>query len=164
MSFICDKLSSAKQDADLVPGLRGERAGLGLSQSSFSTDIAGNRRFQNLYEIWLESDHYKWRPCAPTACRNAIAAVVPLPMKNSCLARTVPYTLRNPLYHWTHLELKALFRIEDLLDENSAQEIWKRANALLASDELSVHGILKRFHIRALARRTTRLTAWKTTR
>ena len=60
---------------------------------------------------------------------------------------TVPHTLRNPLYHWTHLELKRYFGIDELLDERSAPRIWERANALLATPELRAHGILQRFHV-----------------
>jgi glucuronate isomerase len=65
-------------------------------------------------------------------------------------ARTVPYTLRNPLYHWTHLELKRYFGIDELLDESSARRIWDRANELLATGDLRVHGIFRKFHVRAL--------------
>src|SRR5258707_2591047 len=115
------------------------------------SDIAANRRFKDLFEIWLEGDHYKWRAMRANGEVERLCTGDAAPYeKFLAWARTVPYTLRNPLYHWTHLELKRYFGIEDLLDENSAPEIWKRANALLASDELSVHGILKRFHIRAL--------------
>ena len=69
------------------------------------------------------------------------------------LGAPVPSTLRNPLYHWTHLELKRYFGIDELLDERSTPGIWDRANALLAADELSAQGILGRF--RAKAVRTT---------
>jgi glucuronate isomerase len=65
-------------------------------------------------------------------------------------ASTVPGTLRNPLYHWTHLELIRYFGIDELLDEKSAPAIWKRANELLASEDLSAHGILKKFRVQAL--------------
>jgi glucuronate isomerase len=65
-------------------------------------------------------------------------------------ARTVPATLRNPLYHWTHLELARYFGIYDLLDEGTAVEIWRAANSQLASGSLSVHGILRKFDVRAI--------------
>jgi glucuronate isomerase len=65
-------------------------------------------------------------------------------------ARTVPQTLRNPLYHWTHLEQKRYFGIDELLDESSAPRVWDRANALLASSELRAHGILRKFRVKAL--------------
>jgi glucuronate isomerase len=62
----------------------------------------------------------------------------------------VPHTLRNPLYHWTHLELKRYFGIDELLDGNSAKRIWDRANAALATDDLRAHGILEKFGVKAL--------------
>src|SRR5258708_27318849 len=65
-------------------------------------------------------------------------------------ARTVPFALRNPLYHWTHLELKRYFDIGELLDEGSAKKVWDRANILLQSNELSVRGILKKIHVRVI--------------
>src|SRR5262249_53602526 len=63
---------------------------------------------------------------------------------------TVPHVLRNPLYHWTHLELLRYFGIPDLLDENTAPAIWAAANQRLKSDELSAHGILSRFRVKAI--------------
>jgi glucuronate isomerase len=65
-------------------------------------------------------------------------------------AATVPHTLRNPLYHWTHLELKRYFGIDELLDEKSAARIWKKAGERLAQPDLSAQGILKRFKVVAL--------------
>jgi glucuronate isomerase len=65
-------------------------------------------------------------------------------------ARTVPQTLRNPLYHWTHLELKRYFGIDEILDETSGPRIWERANRMLLADDLSVSGILKKFRVMAL--------------
>jgi len=65
-------------------------------------------------------------------------------------AGTVPHTLRNPLYHWTHLELKRYFDIDELLDEESADGVWQRANSALQSADLSVHGILRKFRVRVV--------------
>src|SRR5205814_7368363 len=62
-------------------------------------------------------------------------------------AATVPHTLRNPLYHWTHLELQRYFGIDELLDEESAARIWKKANAQLTGGELTTQGILKKFKV-----------------
>lgn len=112
-------------------------------------DIAENRRFANLFEIWLEGDHYKWRAMrangvAERYCTGDASAYE----KFLAWARTVPYTLRNPLYHWTHLELQRYFGINELLDETSAPSIWERANAAL--EELTVHEILKKFRVEAL--------------
>src|ERR1700690_1030241 len=96
-------------------------------------DIAQNRRFANLFEIWLEGDHYKWRAMRANGVDESYCTGPVSPEeKFKAWARTVPYTLRNPLYHWTHLELKRYFGIDELLDESSAQRIWDRANELLA--------------------------------
>ena len=95
-------------------------------------DIAENRRFANLYEIWLEGDHYKWRAMRANGVAERYITGDASPYdKFLAWARTVPYTLRNPLYHWTHLELQRYFGIADLLDETSAPAIWDQANALL---------------------------------
>jgi glucuronate isomerase len=115
-------------------------------------DIAENRRFNNLFEIWLEGDHYKWRAMRANGVPERYCTGDAPPFeKFMAWARTVPQTLRNPLYHWTHLELKRYFGIEELLDEKSAPAIWDRANALLATDSLRVHGILEKFRVKALS-------------
>jgi glucuronate isomerase len=114
-------------------------------------DIAQNRRFRNLAEIWLEGDHYKWRAMrADGVAEKYCSGEAPPYEKFLAWARTVPHTLRNPLYHWTHLELARYFGIHDLLDETTAREIWNRTNDLLASDEMRVQEILKRFRVTAL--------------
>src|SRR5258707_14215045 len=66
------------------------------------------------------------------------------------LGRTVPFALRNPLCHWTHLELKRYFGIDGLLNEQSAKAIWERANSLLATNGLTTRGILKQFRVRVV--------------
>ena len=107
-------------------------------------DIAANRRFNNLWEIWLEGDHYKWRAMRTNGVPERLCTGDADPYeKFLAWARTVPHTLRNPLYHWTHLELKRTFGIEELLDEKSAPRIWKKANEKLSSARLTTQGILK---------------------
>ncbi len=114
-------------------------------------DIARDRRFRNLYEIWLAGDHYKWRAMRANGVEERYCTGDASPFdKFMAWARTVPHTLRNPLYHWTHLELKRYFGIDELLDETTAPAIWERANSLLATPDLSAQGILKRFRVRAL--------------
>jgi len=114
-------------------------------------DIALNRRFGNLAEIWLEGDHYKWRAMRANGIAEIYCTGDADPYdKFLAWASTVPYTVRNPLYHWTHLELKRYFGIEDLLDEKSAPRIWAIANERLASSDLHVQGILDRFRVTAL--------------
>src|SRR5580698_1724359 len=81
-------------------------------------EIAENRRFQNLFEIWLEGDHYKWRAMRANGIAEEYCTGIKDPKeKFLAWARTVPQTLRNPLYHWTHLELKRYFGIDELLEE-----------------------------------------------
>ena len=87
-------------------------------------DIAANRRFANLFEIWLEGDHYKWRAMRANGVDERYATGDAPPYeKFLAWARTAPQTLRNPLYHWTHLELQRYFGIDDLLDESTAPAI-----------------------------------------
>lgn len=114
-------------------------------------DIAENRRFNNLWEIWLEGDHYKWRAMRTNGVAEPLCTGDAEPYeKFKAWAATVPHTLRNPLYHWTHLELKRYFGINDLLDERSAKRIWKRANEKLAHDSMTPQGILKKFKVKVV--------------
>jgi glucuronate isomerase len=114
-------------------------------------DVAANRQFADLFEIWLEGDHYKWRAMrADGVCEDLVTGDASHKEKFLAWAKTVPNTLRNPLYHWTHLELKRYFGIEELLDESTAESIWARANEQLATPALNAHGILERFQVKAL--------------
>jgi glucuronate isomerase len=111
-------------------------------------DIANNRQFANLFEIWLEGDHYKWRAMRANGVPERLVTGGASPYeKFKAWAATVPHTLRNPLYHWTHIELKRYFGITELLNEKSAERIWKKANEALARPGLTVHGILKQFKV-----------------
>jgi glucuronate isomerase len=114
-------------------------------------DISANRRFHNLFEIWLEGDHYKWRAMRADGIPEKYCTGNAPPFeKLLAWAKAVPNTLRNPLYHWTHLELKRYFGIDELLDEKSARSIWDRANKLLEEDDsLTARGIMKRFKVQA---------------
>jgi glucuronate isomerase len=114
-------------------------------------DIAENRQFANLFEIWLEGDHYKWRAMRTNGVAENYCTGDAAPFdKFMAWAKTVPKTLRNPLYHWTHLELKRYFGIEGLLNEKSGPAIWEKANALLATAEFRTHAILKKFKVKAV--------------
>jgi glucuronate isomerase len=115
-------------------------------------DIAENRRFDNLFDMWIDHDHYKWRAMRANGipeshCTGDASAKE----KFLAFAKTVPHTLRNPLYHWTHLELKRFFEIDELLSEENAESIWNRCNEQIKSrDDLRTRGILKKFDVRAL--------------
>jgi glucuronate isomerase len=114
-------------------------------------DVADDRRFANLTEIWLEGDHYKWRAMRASGIAERYCTGDADPYdKFTAWAKTVPYCLRNPLYHWTHLELKRYFGIDTLLNQDTADEIWARANEKLASPQLSARGILGKFCVRAV--------------
>jgi len=114
-------------------------------------ELAEDRRFANLFEIWLEGDHYKWRAMRANGVAERFCTGDAEPYeKFLAWARTVPYTLRNPLYHWTHLELQRYFGIDERLDEHSAPAIWERANARLAERDLTARGILARFRVAAV--------------
>ena len=114
-------------------------------------DIAENRRFGDLFEIWLEGDHYKWRAMRSNGVAEKFITGDASPeQKFQAWARTVPQTLRNPLYHWTHLELRRYFGITDLLSEKTATKIWKQANARLATPALTAQGILKQFKVKVV--------------
>ena len=114
-------------------------------------DIAENRQFKNLFEIWLEGDHYKWRAMRSNGVAERFCTGDADPFaKFQAWAATVPHTLRNPLYHWTHLELLRYFGIDRLLDEASAISIWKEANRQLATPELTTQGILKKFNVKTV--------------
>ena len=114
-------------------------------------DIAENRQFKNLFEIWLEGDHYKWRAMRSNGVAEKFCTGNATPEeKFNAWAKTVPHTLRNPLYHWTHLELKRYFGITDLLSEKTAAKIWKQANAKLATPAYTTQGLLKKMKVKVV--------------
>ena len=113
--------------------------------------IARNHRFRSLTEIWLEGDHYKWRAMRSNGVPERFCTGDATPLeKFKAWAATVPHTLRNPLYHWTHLELSRYFGITELLDASNAERIWHAANEQLATPEFSTQGILKKFRVTTL--------------
>jgi glucuronate isomerase len=116
-----------------------------------AADIAADRRFRDLSEIWLEGDHYKWRLMRANGVAERYCTGDASPFeKFQAWAKTLPSTLRNPVYHWTHLELKRYFGIDELLNERTAKAIWEKTNALLKTSDLSARGILKKFQVRVV--------------
>lgn len=111
-------------------------------------DLAADRQFRDLFEIWLEGDHYKWRAMRANGVPERLCTGDAPPLeKFRAWAATVPHTLRNPLYHWTHLELARYFGIGELLDERSADRIWAIAAEQLATPRLTARGILGAFRV-----------------
>ncbi len=114
--------------------------------------IAENTRFENLTRIWLGGDHYKWRAMRTNGiAEDRITGNADDYEKFLAWAETVPRTIGNPLYHWTHLELSRCFGIGDLvLSPKTAPEIWDRANALLSREEYRVRGLISSMRVKAL--------------
>ncbi|MCD4760702.1 glucuronate isomerase [bacterium] len=113
-------------------------------------DIAENRKFPNITQIWLYGDHYKWRAMRANGIdENLITGSASDRDKFYAWAKTVPMTIGNPLYHWTHLELRRYFGITDLLSPATAESIYNKTAEMLAKDEFSVLNLLRKFKVRA---------------
>ncbi|GAB6166567.1 glucuronate isomerase [Thermostilla marina] len=114
--------------------------------------IASDHRFENLAQIWLYGDHYKWRAMRANGVPERFCTGDASDWEKFLKwAETVPKTIRNPLYHWTHLELNRPFGIKDrLLSPETAEGIWKECNEKLAQPEFSCRGILKQMNVVAL--------------
>lgn len=114
-------------------------------------DIANDKKFSTIIEIWLKGDHYKWRAMRANGINeNLITGNASDKEKFLAWASTVPYTMRNPLYDWTHLELQRYFNIDILLNETSAKEIYDTCNALLQTKEYSVRNLLRKMKVEIL--------------
>lgn len=114
-------------------------------------DIAENRQFKNITELWLEGDHYKWRAMrANGIAERYITGDASDKEKFQAWAQTVPSTVGNALYHWTHLELKKYFDIELLLNEDNWESIWQKANASLAQANFSVQNLIERSNVEVI--------------
>lgn len=107
--------------------------------------IAEDKTFNNITNVWINGDHYKWRAMR-TLGVNEKFITGDGSDKDKFLnwAKTVPYTMRNPLYHWTHLELKQYFGITDLLSEKTAEKIWDETQSQLTSGTHSTRQLLKK--------------------
>ena len=115
-------------------------------------EIAENIQFADITQLWLGGDHYKWRAMRA----NGIPEEYVTGRGHSAWevfekwAETVPYTMRNPLYHWTHLELKRVFGIDKLLGPDSAREIFEACNAQLATPEFRGQALIRRFGVKVV--------------
>lgn len=109
-------------------------------------EIAGNKQFKTITEIWLKGDHYKWRAMRTNGVNeNDITGTADDYTKFKTWAATVPYTMRNPLYHWTHLELQRTFDIDTILNKDTADSIYNQTNEQL--QQLTTHALLKKFNV-----------------
>ena len=114
-------------------------------------EIAANRSYQDMSDIWLGGDHYKWRAMRVNGiCENHITGDASPREKFDAWAQTVPHTLRNALYHWTHLELDRYFGYEKLFSPDTADEVWEMGNTALANPEFSCRSLLERMKVTGL--------------
>ena len=115
-------------------------------------EVAENIQFRDITQLWLGYDHYKWRAMR---ANGVVEEYITLRQHNAWevfekWAETVPYTMRNPLYHWTHLELKRVFDIDKILSPATAREIFEECNAKLATPEYRGQALIRRFGVEAI--------------
>lgn len=114
-------------------------------------EIAENRQFENISQVWIGGDHYKWRAMRTMGVNEKfITGNASDKEKFAAWAKTVPHTLRNPLFHWTHLELARYFDIYDLLNEKNADKVYENVSAQLQTPEKSVQGLLKMRNVKTV--------------
>ncbi len=111
--------------------------------------IANDRRFEDLGQLWLEGDHYKWRAMRANGVDEKFITgkETSFREKYDRWAETVPFTMRNPLYAWTHLELKRVFGVSRILKPETAAGIWEECSELLRQPEYSARGLMKKFNV-----------------
>lgn len=113
--------------------------------------IAEDHQFRNITELFLGGDHYKWRAMRSNGIdERYITGDAPDREKFQKWAETMPYLLGNPLYHWTHLELKRYFDIDEVLCPDTAEMIWNRCNTLLAKEEFSARNLILRSNVKVI--------------
>ena len=113
--------------------------------------IANDVNFENLTQVWLYGDHYKWRAMRSNGVNEKYCTGDASDYeKFEQWAATVPYTLRNPLYHWTHLELQRYFNVDKILSPDTAREIYDHCSAKLKTPEYSVRNLLRKMNVKVL--------------
>lgn len=111
-------------------------------------EIAANRQFENLTKIWLDGDHYKWRAMRTLGIdENFITGNASDIEKFEKWAYAIPYTMRNPLYHWSHLELQRYFGIEKLLSPDTAKSIFDEASSKLGTNDFRTKGLITKMNV-----------------
>jgi glucuronate isomerase len=111
-------------------------------------ELAGNRKFENISKIWLAGDHYKWRAMRTLGVNERfITGNASDPEKFEKWAHTLPYTMRNPLYHWSQMELSRYFGIDDLLNNSNAEEIYHKTSERLQEEHYRASGLLEMMNV-----------------
>ena len=114
-------------------------------------EIYENRKFENITQIWLGGDHYKWRLIRSNGvCENEITGDADDKTKFMHFAKMLPKAIGNPMYHWCHLELKRYFGYDGILNENTAEEVWNLCNAKLQEDSMSVCSIIEKSGVKMI--------------
>ena len=115
--------------------------------------IAENYQFRNITDAWLSGDHYKWRMIRSNGVPEKLITGNESSdyEKFEMFAKSLPRAIGNPLYHWTHLELKRYFGITKTLSEKTCKEIWDECNAKLATDDFRVQSIIKKSNVKLVA-------------
>lgn len=113
--------------------------------------IAENKKFKNAYELFLGGDHYKWRQIRTNGVdEELITGNGDDYAKFEEFAKTMPYLIGNPLYHWTHLELKRFFGIDEILSEKTCKSIWDKVNECLQKDEFTPQELIRRSNVKVV--------------
>src|ERR1700761_385826 len=113
--------------------------------------IAADHRFDNITQAWLTGDHYKWRAMRTNGVEEGYCTgEKPDWEKFQKWAETVPYTMRNPLYHWTHLELQRYFETDEILNGRSARKIYDVCTEKLQTKEYSVRNLLRKMNVQTV--------------
>ena len=114
-------------------------------------EVATNQRWENITDLWLGHDHYKWRAMRANGIPEShITGSASPKEKFRAWAETIPNTLRNPLYDWTHLELRRCFDIDTLLSPKTADKVWEACNERLKDEDFSAQGLLRKFRVDAI--------------
>lgn len=115
------------------------------------SEIAEDRKYENLSQIWLNGDHYKWRAMRTNGIHESMITGNATDVdKFDAWAGTVPYTIGNPLYHWTHMELQRYFGINDLLSPKTARYVFSKTMNALQQDDFSVKSLLSKSNVKVV--------------
>ncbi len=110
--------------------------------------IAENYQFKNAYDLFLGGDHYKWRQMRSNGIdEEYITGNADDFEKFKCFAKTLPLLIGNPIYHWTHLELKRYFDIDEILNEKTCKQIWDKCNEMLSTEEFRAQALIKKSNV-----------------
>ncbi len=151
-SFIHDDfLLDSEEARELYHGFAGKMPIIDFHTHLPPEEVAQDRQWENLTQIWLYGDHYKWRALRSNGvAEELVTGPAGDRARFDAWAATMPYLLRNPLYHWTHLELARYFDTLDLLSPATADTIWERGNEMLARPALSARGLMEQSNVEVI--------------